>query len=82
MHAMAVQDEIAAVTSALPAPAPGVEVDEFEARLQHALEALTMEVPPAAAHNSANVQTKHGAARFISLAAKDACQRCLQRFTA
>ena len=40
------QDEIAAVTSALPAPEPGAEVDEFEGRLQHALEALTMEVPP------------------------------------
>ena len=39
------QDEIAAVTSALPKPEPGAEVDEFEARLQHALEALTMEVP-------------------------------------
>ena len=40
------QDEIAAVTSALPAPEPGAEADEFEGRLQHALEALTMEVPP------------------------------------
>ena len=41
----AVQDEIAAVTSALPEPEPGAEVGEFEARLQHALDTLTMEVP-------------------------------------
>jgi hypothetical protein len=32
------------VTSALEEPDHGTEVDEFEARLQHAVEALTMEV--------------------------------------
>ena len=34
------------MTSALLEPGPGTEVDEFEARLQHAVEALTMEVGP------------------------------------
>jgi len=51
------QDEIAAVTSALPAPEHGAEVDEFEGRLQHALEALTMEVPPPEAYSPGYANT-------------------------
>ena len=38
------------MTSALEEPDHGTEVDEFEARLQHAVEALIMEVWPVDLH--------------------------------